>query len=81
MKIKKEDLSKNVELDSSMYRNPSNGRMKESRKDRQMSTEGAKVNRQDRIYNSPEFKKALNDIAVDYNKKIGSGKGNRIVKK
>ena len=78
MKYKKEPRSKNVQLDRSMYRNPSSARAKESR---QGATESTGILKSDRLYNSPEYKKALNSIAVEYNKKIGSGKGNRVVKK
>jgi len=79
MKYKKEPRSKNVE-DETIKAPISTIEGKESRKDRQFSTP-YKEDRKDMIFRSPEFKKALNDIAVEYNKKIGSGKGNRVVKK
>lgn len=77
MKLKKEAPSKNVSLDKSMYPQ-SNTQAKGSGYGYTVSNHEGKSGRKDRIYNSPEYKKALNDLAVQYNKKIGSGKGNRV---
>ena len=72
MDLRKEKPSKNVE--AIVYVNRGN---KQSRRGTVDSTSELKSGRKDKIFHSPEYKKALNSIAVEYNKKIGSGKGNR----
>lgn len=76
MDLRREKPSKNVE--AIVYVNRGD---KQSRRGTVDSAAELKSGRKDKIFHSKEFKKALNEIAVDYNKKIGSGKGNRIVKK
>lgn len=77
MKLKKEAPSKNVILDKTMYPQSNSAAKGHGYGYTESSLKG-KGNRKDKIFQTPEFKRTLNDIAVEYNKKIGSGKGNRV---